>query len=414
MNRIARNTLALYAAQFAVRLFNVAVVVLIGRRLGPADLGRYAFVLTIVTLVHQFAVAGLNNWLVREVARDESRCRTLLARSLAINVALSALGCAGVWMVSAVPAMSTDPLRGLCLRIFVASVFFSAMSETIYAVFDGHQDMRYRAGLVSVRAASRALLCVLLVAGLKSLPALFAGYLLVEAAVWATALTLAGHKFGWPRWAESLALDWSMIHEVWPFAALSVVLIAGARVPVWLLTGLRGNESAGLFSAAQGFIFAALLLPGAITNAAFPQLSQLAARAPAEFRALMARLLRWIAPAGLAAGVGVWVAAPLLVHALFGARYQASVGVLRILAWLLPTGFVNGALLTMLLAVNRQRAVLVCSVVVLTVSSAGGWWLIQRDDVIGAGWAALLADMLLLALYLVAARNAWAGHPGAA
>ena len=400
VNRLARNTLALYAAQFTVRLFNIIVIVLIGRQLGPADLGRFSFVMATVSFVHLFAVGGLNNWLVREVARTPARTPALLTRALTINLLLATLGTLAVWSATLVPEFNADPLRTLCLRLFIPSVFFSATAETIFAIFDGHQDMRFRAVLVSIRAGSRALICGLLIAGLRNLPSLFAGYLIIELAVVILAGWLTYRRFGKPPLPTG-QLDRQVIAELLPFFITSLLLLVDSRVHIWIITAVQGNVAAGQFSAAHGLILAVLLLPGAVTNAAFPQLAQMTDTSRVFFQ----KLLRWITAAGILAGIGLFLGAGLFLQLFFGDRYLDATPTLRILALTLPAGFINGALLSWLYATHRQTRVLYLTVATTTICVIASWFLVHHLGYVGAAWAALGTELLQLSLF------AWACRP---
>jgi O-antigen/teichoic acid export membrane protein len=103
-----------------------------------------------------------------------------------------------------------------------------------------------------------------------------------------------------------------------------------------------------------------------------PGLASAFARDPDEGRRLAGRSLvtsLWVG--GLLAG-SVTIAAPLLVDIVYGARFTATAGLLRIAVWMLPLSCVSGYFRYVLIATGHQRSdmanILVGAAVAVTLS----------------------------------------------
>ena len=72
VQRIAKNTAALFAAQFVVSILGLVLSIFIARNLGDVIFGKYSFALAFTAIFAVFSDLGYNTLLIREVARDKS------------------------------------------------------------------------------------------------------------------------------------------------------------------------------------------------------------------------------------------------------------------------------------------------------------------------------------------------------
>ena len=71
VQRIAKNTAALFAAQFVVSILSLVLSIAITRSLGDVIFGKYSFALAFTALFAVFLDLGYNTLLIRDVARDK-------------------------------------------------------------------------------------------------------------------------------------------------------------------------------------------------------------------------------------------------------------------------------------------------------------------------------------------------------
>ncbi len=395
----ATNAFHLYWGQLAVRLFNALAAILIGRLMGPEVLGVFSFVLATVGLAHLFAVAGLNLWLVREVARDKNRAGPLLAQALSLNLLLGGLAVAGFWVWTYLLGGSGDTWRDSCLAIFVMSVMFSACSESVFAVFDGCQEMKQRAKATTLRAVSRATVCALVVIGLNDLKFVLAGYVAVEALTLAGALILFLRKFGALPWREHAPRAGTLARRLWAFAVIPMVSWIYSRVHFGWLAALGDNSEMGAFAAAFTVSQAITVLPSGLMGAIYPQMSVLAHQSTAKLNRALRSLLLWLTVAGGVVSVSMVAGAGWIVAVIYGPRFESSGGLLHVLALAIPAAFLNSLLSLYLYVRDAQQRVVWMSVATCGVTVLVAWWLISQHSAVGAAWAVVVGEFVGLGLY---------------
>ena len=89
IQRIAKNTAALFAAQFVVSLLGLVLTIVIARSLGDVIFGKYSFALAFTALFAVFSDLGYNTLLIREVARDKSQAGKYLNNVLCLRALIS-------------------------------------------------------------------------------------------------------------------------------------------------------------------------------------------------------------------------------------------------------------------------------------------------------------------------------------
>jgi len=86
IQRIAKNTAALFAAQFVVAILSLVLTVFIARSLGDVIFGKFSFALAFTAIFAVFSDLGYNTLLIREVARDKSQAGKYLNNVLCMRV----------------------------------------------------------------------------------------------------------------------------------------------------------------------------------------------------------------------------------------------------------------------------------------------------------------------------------------
>src|ERR687894_2256057 len=91
MRRTVTGFVALGAATLFAQVIGFFMLAVIARRLGPQDVGSYAFALTLMGYFAIPANFGITALATRDLARDPERVRPLLGEVMAIQGALSLL-----------------------------------------------------------------------------------------------------------------------------------------------------------------------------------------------------------------------------------------------------------------------------------------------------------------------------------
>lgn len=410
---LARNALWLALARFAAGGLSLAFTALLARRLGQAGLGQYAFLAAVVFVGNVLTTFGTDTLVIRETARDEAHSLETAAGSLWLQLLLSVGFLALVATLSPWLTPGDTSLR-TALLIYSLALFPLAPYTVFSAILRGLQRM---GSFLVLTVATNALL--VLAGLLAARPSIglgqFAAALVVAqaaAALLAAYLCRNALQAGRALWLPSRAAALRALRQALPLALLGIVGVLYQRLAVLLLPYLAGAVATGTFSAASRLLEAMKVFHIAVLGGMFPIASSLVALDPDGRRPLPAQpetgllrstLVGLLAFALIAAAAVSAFAAPL-VHAVFGARYDASTPALRILVWTLVPYSISAVLSLGLVARRREGLVLTAALAALLTALLLDLVLIPRAAAIGASAATLLAECIQA---LVLAAMAW-------
>ena len=403
LRRVFRNLSATTLMRLASALLSFALFALLARRWSTGEVGAYATILAIFTILQQAPLLGLHLVLGRDTAaKRESRRRHAVngaAIALASSIVIAAL-------VAVVGRAIYPPSMHPALALMALSLVPTALIVVEESILWGEERMATVMAVNlfenGVRVAGSAIL-------------LFLGYGLT--AVWACFLagrfvSLAAYWFGAGlRDAFSLSdLDSAMIRRyLWMSPTFAGILAASAsinRIDFLLLSKLGRLEDVGYYAAAYRINEIALMAPITLSVVLFPVFSRVHAASEAQFASLLRGVLRLEFIVGMPLALLIVILAQPLLTLLFGAGYAASTPVLRLLIFVPVLAGLDQALTSVQLVHARQGDDLrvlggaaLAYVVLLLV-------LIPRYGSIGAAIATLATGFLQLAMRYGSTRRA--------
>jgi O-antigen/teichoic acid export membrane protein len=377
-------------------VLSIGSAALLFRHLGVADSGRYVTVLSLVTIAGGLSDLGLTAIGIRELAVREEATRDRFVRNLlGLRTVLAGVGIAGMvafTLVAGYPATMTigTVLAGIGVMIL-----------NLQGTLATGLTVRLKLGWVTLAELLRQVVVVvgvvvLVVAGASLLPFFV---IPIPSALAALALTLFLVRrempfrpaFEWDEWR-------GLLREVLPFAAAAMLGIIYFRIAIVLLSLISTDLEAGYFSASFRMIEVLVVVPQLLVSGAFP----IFARAARDDHERLAYGVQRTFEATLVIGVGVGLVlalgAPVAIDVVGGPDFGPSVPVLRIQAIALTAVFVNVAWVYALLSLGRYRAILILSVLGVTLSGLSVGILGSRYGAEGAAWATTIVDVFQTAL----------------
>ena len=356
------------------------------RHLGVVRFGQYTTVIAIVTVVQGLTDAGLTVVGQRVyVHADPDRRRTLLADLVGIRLVLTPLGIAIGVLFAIVSGYPNALVTGTILA--GAGVVLAVVA----AAFAMPLSVELRLGAVTAIDFVRQLVIVagivgLVVAGAGLLP-FFAVYLAGGVAAVAAALAFIGTgswiapRFSWREWKP-------LLKEALPVAMSLVVNTTYVRALIILCSLLATADQTGLFATSYRISEILLGVPQMMLGAAFP----IIAHAHVADERRLAYVLQRMGEAALLLGLGLGlvlaVGAKPIVLLLGGSQFEAAATPLRIQSIAIAGAFMTGVGTTALIAVQRQRALLLVNALALGVVLVLGFALIPHWEADGAAVAA--------------------------
>lgn len=248
----------------------LGVNVAVARHLGPTELGRLSYALSLVGIATGFAFAGLDSIVVRELtARPEDRHRLLGTSAALLGVgvllALAALT-AGSFLAGHDAETRRLVLLGsislLVQPVTVVGWHFQARLESRHAVI---------AGTVAQASTALARLGLAYVGAGVAAFALVAG---MEAVLIGLAVCVAYLRVGESvrSWRVDGALARTLLASAWPALLSSVLTMTFMNLDQVLLRELEGERAVGAYAAAARLSTSWYFVPMALMSSAYPLL----------------------------------------------------------------------------------------------------------------------------------------------
>lgn len=403
LRRVFRNLSATTLMRLASALLSFGLFTMLARTWSTVDVGAYATILAIFTILQQAPLLGLHLVLGRDTAAQrESRRRHAVngaAISLAASVVIAALVAFGG--MALYPA-AMHPALGL----MALSMIPTALIVVEESILWGEERMATVMAVNFLENAVRVAGCALL---------LYLGYGLT--AVWACILAgrvvaLVAYWFGaGMRDVISFAdFDPSLVRRyLWMSPTFAGILAASAsinRIDFLVLSKLGRLEDVGYYAAAYRINEMALMAPITLSIVLFPVFSRILAASEAQFESLLRGVLRLEFIAGMPLALLLVIIAKPLLTLLFGAGYAASALILQLLIFVPVLAGLDQALTSVQLVHARQgddlrvlASAAISYVVLLLV-------LIPPFGSVGAAIATLATGFLQLAMRYRSTRRA--------
>jgi O-antigen/teichoic acid export membrane protein len=400
--RVLYNTLAQIAGKVALALAGLATLRLATSYLGVEGFGEYAIVLALAPILLAFVDLGISTLLARELVQSPERREQLAGTLLWFRLAASAVVVIGFSALA--PFLPYEHHVRVGLVIAAAGVSLLSLGSFATPFFQVSLRLDLAAlldGLVAVLMVALVATVTLLDLGVLALVAVHAAVGLVNVA---SAVFLV-RRFWRPSLHFDRRLARRLLADGLPLAAVIVIGLLHFRVDAVLLSLLRPAEDVGVYTVAYRFLEQSLVLPGVFMAAVFPLLA--AAVRAGDAADVVRKAFSFLLVVGVPLALALVVLAEPLVALVAGDGFEAAALPLRILAPALVFTFVNAVFASLLIALNRQRALILVSLAGLTLNVLANLYAIPRFGYTGAAVTTVVSEALGLCAVFVLARRAF-------
>jgi PST family polysaccharide transporter len=333
-SRIAQNAAALFASQFLLAVLPLITLPWLARVLGASELGEVLYVQSFAFLLAILGEYGFRLSATRSIARvrdDRERLAGTVAGVMGAKLILiGGVTALSVLALALIPRFREEPV----LLLFGWAMAVVQGFDPLW-FFAGVERLRLTAGM---EASSRLLTAVAIIALVRE-----EGQGVLVLAIWTAGLGLSTGVLTIlmyrqvplrpPRLRGSL----TTLREGWSLFANTAAVSMYTTGTLFLLGFVVSNAQLAIFGSAERIVRAALRGLSPIGAAVYPRVAYLleAGRADRAQR-LSSLALGALFGIGLLMALALILLAPLIVDALFGPGFEATVTVLRILALLLP------------------------------------------------------------------------------
>jgi O-antigen/teichoic acid export membrane protein len=398
--RVIRGTAVRVAVYGTGVLLLAATSILLLRYLGVEDFGRWVTVTAMVAIVGGITELGLGMIGTRELAvrpPGEER-RRLLGNLLGLRLLITPLGVLVAVGFSLVAGYDDTMVAGTALA-GVGIVLVTVQVTALLPLSVELKNARIGASDLIKQATTALGVLICVVAGASLLPFFAVPIAAGLAGLAAVPLLVPRSRLARPRIDRGQAR--MLFREALPVAAAFALGILYFRILIVMMSLLTTETETGLFGTSFRILEIVINIPTMIAGIALPVLAAAVAQSEQRSAYAVQRLTEAALLVAVFLVLGIAALAEPVILVLGGDEYRDAIPVLRIQAFALLGIFLSQVWSTMLVALRRQRDIVVVNGIALAAMLAFGLVLIPPYDATGAAIATVAGDALLAVLTLV-------------
>lgn len=388
---VLRNFGTLALGEGAARLLGFVAVALLARRLGPGGFGLITLGISLVGWYALVVDAGTETLNIREVSRTPHRFRELADPVLGMRLALSVLA-AGAFVLGGFAFSNSAHDRSVLLLF---AIVLPAIALNLRWMTLG---IRGAKAIAAGNVISRLVFVLGVLAFVSTDDDVYDVPLLEAAAELGYALVIiavVSRRFGIPRPRIDIGAWKATLRQSLPLLVSAVARATVLAFDLLVIQLLLGPKKVGYYGAALKPVLTILGVFG-LLSVTF--LSSFSATHGQDAARLFRRTTRAITAVSLPLAVAISAGSFLIVPVIYGGSYSPSVGLLSILAWVLPLSAIGVTYSTVLIARERQTQLMWINLAAGVVNVAGAFIAIPVLGVEGAAVVRILTSLVTLVL----------------
>lgn len=391
---VAANATVLSLATIGARIFSFALAIILGRRLGVGEYGRYGFAGALGAIIVPIADLGISTYVYREVARDR-RSGDIQATSLASakwRLSLFALAATAAVALAISPSISAAAI----VIAVVASMLADGVSAFVYGYFQGRERMALQARLTVLGGIARSLGGITLVLAFRSLLPVVAWMLVVSAGQLVVAMRRFDQALAPVRRApaETAAqISWPSVVTMGLLTMFALICIRADSVMIGVI---KDHRLVGVYTAAYTLLAALEIIPWQITQAITPVFARTFDRDRAKFDSSWHDGVRIVLLVSLPGALVTSICAAGIMHLFYGPRYLSGATALAILIWEAPLSVFNAIVAAVLYGARRELWPTVAAGAGVVVNLGLNLWTIPAFGIAGAAATTVATEVAVL------------------
>lgn len=391
---ILKNSGALGVSTFAGKILYFLLFIIIGRFLGPLDLGKFSFALSFTAIFFLINDLGISILAVREVSKDKSRTEKYLGNLVLLKLFLAALAFFGVFSVINLMGYPKETVT-IVILMGLAS-FLSQLSLSLRWIFQAYQKLEYES-LVSV-AQNLGYFILGFLALTLNLGVFGIGYsqIIVGILIVLFSWFIVNRKFHRIKIAVNLPFWKDLLRKSIPFALMLVFISMYLNLDTVLLSFFKGDHSAGVYSAANRLALGGRTILAVFIAALFPIMSELSKVSKTELNRFLEKSLALMLSLALPLSLGATFLSEKIIVFLYGQKFISSASVLQIVIWGMFCMCLSVILGYALISLEKQKIYTLITGLGMGVNLVLNFMLIPKLAQIGSGLAILGTEVFVL------------------
>jgi len=398
IQRIAKNTLALFTAQLVVSISSIILSIYIARNLGDIIFGRYSFALAFTAFFAIFSNLGYDTLLVREVARNKPQANKYLSNILIIRSILSIIFF--VLLVILVNLMNYPSYTKSVVYLFGIYTLLSSLSNIFKSTFRAFEKMEYETVvtiIINVIRVSSGVLVLFLGYGLMELALVFLFSSVFDLII---SSLICEYNFVKIDLEADLSFWKDSIKKALPLGMLSIFGIIYTRVDTIMLSLMKGDAVVGWYNAAYNLVLGFKPIPYLFIGALLPLMSYYYTSSKKSLKNIYSNSFKYLLILGLPLTLGIALLADKIIILFYGQQFTSSIVALQILAGDVLIIFLYSALGGLLISIDKQNQMAIFAAVTALANVILNLLLIPSLSYVGAAVATIASETVLLIFYV--------------
>lgn len=400
LRRAIGNSSILVLSQSIAWVSTIILTAAVARELGDVGFGHLYVAMSFALIFGVLVEFGLNQHLVRAIARDWGLGTTYLVNAVVLKACLFAAAYALILVVSHLLPYSRE-LR-LTIAVYSISLLFDGVSSSLSSVYQAREELFYSATGTILQKISITVAVVLILNlgyGVVALVAAFVAGSVLNAA-WQAFFLRDSIRTGFV--VEGGTMRTLMAGGLPFFLFWSLASMYG-RIDAVLLSWFVDPRVVGWYGAAYK-LFDALGFLTAIVGSTImlPILSRLSTSSPGGLRLAASKGLDTVIILGVPICTGLFVLADPIIHLVYrGEEFSPAVPALRWLAVALFFSYLNWVLATVLISIDQEKRTVVFAAIATFFNVGLNLILIPRFQHLAAAAVTAMTEVVILG-YLLA------------
>lgn len=394
--KIVKNSAILFVSQVAEGLLQIASLAIVARYLGVAVFGEYAFVITVSFFYTVFMSFGTGNILIREISKDKTTTSEHASVVIFIRVLMSVMMLLPTFILLAFFTFSPFTVQGFYI-MFLAH-FCMVISKTFEEVYVAHERMSF---ILYVALLSKIFgLLIVVGAYLMKADNIYVYYSILASNVLrlVVAFWFCKKYFVFRFQGVTLAnIKFFMTNSTALFGAM-LLRQFNVRVDVFFLQALASSSQLALYHVPHRIFMNFQAVPSSITSALFPQFTKTAEDSMDRLADYFDKIFKMFLISGIVVCMISHVWAEEIILLLFSKEFAGAVICFQILLWTFLTGSMSSLLEILLVVINKQKQVMMVSLIGLLINIALDVLLIPKYAAMGASYATMVSYLLVTLL----------------
>ncbi len=405
MNRsIFTNSLWLFFGQVLIKGIAFFYTIFLANSLGVENYGYYIAALAYFSLFSSFTDLGLDRYLIREGAKDESKLSSLFIHISLVRFLLGLvlfLGFSGVSLIT-----DPDHFRTSINILAVLAVIPQTIALTLDKIFITKQQVKQSVFASLILSLATTFIGIFLVLENHSI---FGAILavVISQIIYLLVLNIfvqqlkINIKFEFSFEQLKKILKGSL-----PYGLLAILGLFYFKIDTLLLLYIRGPYETGIYGAAFKFIEAIVFIPTVLFNAVFPALAKLHETNIDKVKEIYTKSLKLLFILSIIITAIFLLILPMIIQ-IFLPQYIDSIKALKILSFTIPLMFANAPAVTVLFASDKYlKSVVMLSVLTCAFNLILNIFVIPIYGYIGASYTTVFSELItFLVFYLLLKRR---------